>query len=92
MGRSPNYLRAVQQRLMEAGLSREDLQAAYRHKTERMTMVYELEDARRRERATAKLEALVGEKLKNALANTPPTRRAASESGSPATEGHEKAK
>ena len=63
--------------LMEAGLSREDLQAAYRHKSARMTMVYELDDARRRARATAKLEELVGEVLENAPVNQPSTKPAA---------------
>lgn len=74
--------------LLEAGLSREDLQAAYRHRSERMTMVYELEDSRRRQRATQRLEELVGERL-NRPANNSPTAQAIVGNGSSGSEAQE---
>jgi len=45
--------------LLEAGLSREDLQAAFRHRAANTQMFYDVEDDARRARATSKLAELV---------------------------------
>jgi len=50
--------------LLESGLSRDDLQAAFRHKSASTTMIYDLEKTQRRARATQKLEALAGARHK----------------------------
>ena len=70
--------------LLENGLSREDLQAAYRHRAASMTEVYELDDTQRRERASKHLENLVGDKRE--------TRQMAAESDSPSPQTIEEAK
>jgi len=71
--------------LLEAGLSREDLQAAFRHKSARTTTIYELENTQRRERATAKLEEMVGTRF----GDNWETSQKAAKSLSPETEGVE---
>lgn len=71
--------------LLEAGLSREDLRAAFRHKNARTTMIYELENTQRRERATEKLEEMVGSRL----GDNWETKHEAAKPASPGSRGHE---
>ena len=47
--------------LLEAGLSREDIQAAFRHSSERTQLAYDIQNDQRRKRATDALVDLVEE-------------------------------